>query len=113
MKKRKLECKDLEYSDFNTYPHYVFATAFLVNGELADYKIGDRETLWGLRTFRGNTWENEVWQHGFIDKDWQLTCKYKKILANNKEEHNKAFDELEEWLFSNFKIYKKANPARL
>lgn len=29
------------------------------------------------------------------------------------EEEKKAFDELEEWLFSNFKIYKKANLERL
>ena len=44
--------RKLESNSFNTYPHYVFATAFLVNGELADYKISDRETDWGLRTFR-------------------------------------------------------------
>ena len=31
------------YSNFNDYPHYVYATAFLVNGKLADYKIGDAE----------------------------------------------------------------------
>ena len=60
--------KDLEWNSFNEYPHYVSATAFLVNGKLADYKIQDREIRWGDRTFRGSTWENEVWQHGFIDK---------------------------------------------
>ena len=32
------EKRNLESSNFNIYPHYVFATAFLVNGELADYK---------------------------------------------------------------------------
>ena len=104
--------KELEHSDFNKYPHYVFVTAFLVNGELADYKIQNTERYWGDRTFRGNTWENEVWKHGFIDKDWDLTCEYKKILVNNEKEHNKAFEELKEWLFNNFKIYKKANPAK-
>lgn len=35
--------KELEYSDFNKYPHYVYATAFLVNGKLADYRIKNRE----------------------------------------------------------------------
>ena len=103
---------ELEHSDFNIYPHYVFATAFLVNGELADYKIGNRETEWGLRTFRGSPWENEVWQHGFIDGDWNLTCEYKKILVNNDKEHEEAFDKLRDWLFDSFKIYKKANPAK-
>ena len=89
-----------------------FATAFLVNGELADHKIQERERIWGDRTFRGSTWENEVWQHGFIDKDWDLTCEYKKILVSNDEEHNRAFEKLEDWLFTNFKIYKKANLVR-
>ena len=74
--------RELEWNNFNEYPHYVYATAFLVNGELADYKIQNREREWGDRTFRGTKWENEVWQHGFIDKDWNLTCEYNKILVN-------------------------------
>lgn len=98
--------KKLEYSNFNTFPHYVYATAFLVNGELADYKIQDRKRCWGDRTFRGSAWENEVWQHGFIDKDWDLTCKYNKILVNNDKEHNNAFELLEMWLDNSFKKYK-------
>lgn len=106
------EDKKLEYSDFNKYPHYVYATAFLVNGELADYRIKNIEVDWGSRTFRGSAWENEVWQHGFIDKDWDLTCEYKKILVYNDEEHNRAFEELKDWLFNNFKVYKKVNLVR-
>lgn len=109
---KMLKEKELEYSDFNTYPHYVFATAFLVNGELADYKIQNRERNWGNRTFRGSDWENEVWEKGFITKELDLTCEYKKILVNNSEEHNEAFEKLEDWLFTNFKIYQKANPVR-
>ncbi len=101
--------EDLEYSNFNIYPHYVFATAFLVNGKLADYKIGNYERCWGNRTFRGSQWENEVWEHGFIKKDWELTCEYTKILVNNDDEHNKAFDDLEDWLFDNFKVYEKVS----
>lgn len=104
--------KELEYSNFNTYPHYVFVTAFLVNGELADYRICDRQREWGTRTFRGSSWENEVWQHGFIDKDWNLTCEYNKILVHNDKEHKNAFAKLEEWLFDTFKIYKKANTTK-
>ena len=53
--------------------------------------------------------EIEVWQHGFIDKDWKLTCKYKKILVNNDEEHNEAFELLEMWLDNKFKKYKNFN----
>lgn len=106
------EKRNLESSNFNIYPHYVFATAFLVNGELADYKIQNRERDWGDRTFRGSNWENEVWKHGFIAKDWTLTCEYKRILVHNDNEHNKAFEELEDWIFNNFKTYKKANLVR-
>ena len=105
--------RKLEFNSFNKYPHYVFATAFLVNSELADYKISDRRAYWRLRTFRGSPWENEVWQHGFIDKDWDLTCEYNEILVHNQDEHNKAFDDLENWLFDTFKLYKKANLHRL
>ena len=91
------------YSNFNDYPHYVYATAFLVNGKLADYRIGDTEKEWERRTFRGSKWENEVWQHGFIDKDWKLTCVYHSEWVRNTEEHNNAFEELENWLKEKFK----------
>lgn len=104
--------EELQHSNFNIYPHYVFATAFLVNGKLADYKIKNCEGCWGLRTFRGQPWENEVWQHSFIDKDWNLTCEYNKILVNNDEEHNETFNKLEDWLFDNFEIYEKVNLTR-
>lgn len=90
--------KENPYNNFNIYPHYVYATAFLINGELADFKISNKKSTWELRTFRGTEWENEI----FINKYWKLTCEYKKILVNNDEEHNKAFDDLKEWLINNF-----------
>ena len=98
--------KKLEYSNFNTYPHYVYATAFLVNGELADFEIGSYEADWDRRTFRGSKWENEVAEHF---KDWKLTCEYKKILVNSNDEHNDAFELLEMWLDNKFKKYKNIN----
>lgn len=78
---------------------------FLLNGELADFKVGSHESEWGRRTFRGSEWENEVAEH--FD-DWNLTCEYKKILVNNNDEHNDAFELLEMWLDNSFKKYKKA-----
>ncbi len=99
----------MKYSNFDEYPHKIYATAFLVNGELADYKICNHKRNWDERTFRGASWEGEVWQHGFIDKDWALTCEYKEIIVNNDDEHNEGFDILKDWLFDNFKLYKKAN----
>lgn len=60
---------ELRYNNFDKYPHYVYVTAFLVNGKLADYRITSTEKDWGTRTFRGSHWENETWKHGFIDKD--------------------------------------------
>lgn len=98
--------KKLEYSNFDTYPHYVYVTAYLVNGELADYNIGDHEKDWGARTFRGSKWENEVAEHF---NDWDLKCDYNKILVNNQDEHNNAFEFLEMWLSHNFKRYGKSN----
>lgn len=77
---------------------------FLLIGELADFKIGNRETDWERRTFRGSILENEVAEH--FD-DWNLRCEYKKILVNNNDEHNDAFELLEMWLDNNFKKYKK------
>lgn len=29
--------RNLEYSNFNTYPHYVYATAFLVNRRISRF----------------------------------------------------------------------------
>lgn len=78
---------------------------FLLIGELADFKVGSHESDWGRRTFRGSAWENEVAEH--FD-DWNLTCEYKKILVNNNDEHNDAFELLEMWLDNSFKKYKKA-----
>lgn len=103
---------ELEYSNFDKYPHYVFATAFLVDGKIADYKIGNKERCWGDRTFRGTSWEREVAQR-LRKNDKNITCEYKKILVNNNEEHNEAFDNLEDWLFNNFKIYEKTGLRRL
>ena len=40
--------KELEWNSFDEYPHYVYATAFLVNGELADYRI---KNDWPLGNF--------------------------------------------------------------
>ena len=48
----------MEYSNFDEYPHKIFATAFLVNGELADYKICNHKRNWDERTFRGTSWES-------------------------------------------------------
>lgn len=79
---------------------------FLLIGELADYKIGNHESDWDRRTFRGSSWENEVAEHF---NEWKLTCKYKKILVNNNDEHNDAFELLEMWLDNSFKKYKNMN----
>lgn len=78
---------------------------FLLIGEIADFKTGSYESSWGRRTFRGSEWENEVAEH--FD-DWNLTCEYKKILVNNIDEHNDAFELLEMWLDNSFKKYKKS-----
>ena len=104
--------RELEYSNFNIYPHYVFATAFLVDGKLADYKIGNTERYWGDRTFRGSSWENEVFKR-LRNNDKGLTCEYNKVLVNNDDEHNKAFEKMEDWLFNNFKIYEKVSLTRV
>lgn len=77
---------------------------FLLIGELADFKVGNSETDWSRRTFRGSKWENEVAKHF---NDLNLTCEYKKILVNNRDEHNDAFELLEMWLDNSFKKYKE------
>ena len=77
---------------------------FQLIGKLADFKIGDHETDWDRRTFRGSKWENEVAEHF---NDWDLKCEYKKILVNNRDEHNDAFELLEMWLDNSFKKYKE------
>lgn len=91
----------LKSSNFNNYPHLVFGTAFLVDGKVADYEIGDSESCWGLRTFRGLTWEKDILERSNKNPDI-LTCEYKSILVHNLKEHNEAFGKLEDWLSDNF-----------
>lgn len=94
----------LEYSNFNAYPHYVYATAFLVDGKLADYSIGDIQKDWNGRTFRGSDWENKVFER-LCANDKGLTCEYNKILVSNDKEHSNAFELLEMWLMK-YEMYK-------
>lgn len=99
--------KKIEISDnFNKYPHYVYATAYLVEGKLADYKICDRERSWNDRTFRGCKWESDILKNledNILNE--KITCEYKKILVSNNIEHNDAFNILELWLDSEFEKY--------
>lgn len=93
----------LESNSFNEYPHYVYATAYMLDGKLMDFKIGNGQRNWHTRTFRGLQWERYVWDNF---ETLNLYCKYNKILVNNDDEHNKAFETLEKWLnkFEKFKI---------
>ncbi len=95
---------NLGHSNFDKYPHYVYCTAFLVDGKLADYNIGDSESCWGLRTFIGLTWEKDILEKSNNNPNI-LTCEYKSISVNNSSEHNKAFENLEKWLYNNFEVY--------
>ena len=100
------DANKLKSSDFSTYPHKVYATAFLVDGKLADYRIGCWQRHWGNRTFRGSSWENEI----IKNKKLELTCEYNEITVKDNDEHNNAFDILEKWLDESFSKY---NPAGL
>ena len=92
---------DLKCNSFNEYPHYVYATAYLLDGKLMDYSIGNRQKSWYDRTFRGfSKWERYVWDNF---ETLNLYCEYNQILVNNNEEHNKAFDTLEKWVHKTFK----------
>ena len=92
----KDEKENLEYNSFEQYPHYVYATVFLANNKLVDYKIGNGERSWHTRTFRGSFVDKEILNNS---KKYVLTTKYKKILVNNDKEHNEAFKILEKWIY--------------
>lgn len=98
--------RELQSDDFNKYPHYVFATAYLLDGKLVDYKIQNRERDWYDRTFRGDTWENEAWDLLNKNSD-RLSCQYSKIWVSNDDEHNEAFEHLERWLDDCFEKHEK------
>lgn len=99
---------ELKSDNFNSYPHRVFCTAFMVDGRVADYEIGDRETNWGLRTFIGLTWEREI----INNSEHNLYCEYNNVLVHDQNEHNKAFETLEKWIFNNFEKYPGAHLTR-
>lgn len=83
----------MKTNDFNTYPHYVYATIYFANGIPLDWKIGNEKKTWWTRTFRNcYLWEKYVFAN---HKKLNLECKYIEMLVNNDEEHNIAFKILE------------------
>ena len=74
-----------------TYPHKVYASVLLLNGEIVDYKVG--EHYW--------TSVKEVTLRGQISYKDLLKCtvNHKCWEVNSKEEHENVFNKLSvEWI---------------
>ena len=82
---REVNIKEmLKMNWLNTYPHRIYASVLLLNGQIKDYKIG--ENYWKSPyavTIRGQV---------TIDELFKCTTEYTYWDVNNDEEHNKVFD---------------------
>lgn len=78
-----------EWSNFNEYPHKVFASVLLLDGKIYDWKI------------KNTHWEdpNEITMRiSDFDKIPRMEVKWTSFTVNNDEEHNRAFEEdAREW----------------
>lgn len=76
----------------STFPHTVYASAFLADGKLYDYYIGEQQKEWITKTIR-NDKDAELWRTGSI-----LTVKYEDREVYDHSGHELAFTSLREWL---------------
>lgn len=103
MNKDELYCK-FDGSIINnqkTYPHYVIASVLLKGNKVIDYYISINKIY---------DWNNRLKLSPIHDNVREFThigrksCEYNYIKVDNEEQNDKAFDELEKWVLSSFRI---------
>ena len=72
------------YSNFNEYPHRVFASVVLLNGEIINWKTGNyRWTKESIRSARMPKIAFDNWD--------KLEIRSRSFVVKNTEQHNRAF----------------------
>jgi len=92
-------------SDFNNYPHRVFANVVLIKGKIANWKTGDYR--WTIKNFFMSHQPTNVYTN-----EKQVIIKSRSFIVRNREEHNKAFSERAVKFYRQFKFVKGYNLMR-
>jgi len=91
-------------SNFNVYPHLIFASVVLVDGKIANFKTGD--IRWTRRNFLLSTQPRMVLK----THPKEVKIRSKQFRVNNLAEHQKAFKVFADRFFKKFKIHPQYQP---
>ena len=87
-------------SDFNVYPHRIFASVVLLDGKIISWKVANYR--WTMKTI------------GCYNHPVAVYKNYKKIkvrtrsfVANNRDQHNGIFETTTKKFFKQFEIHEK------
>jgi len=84
------------YSDFNVYPHKIFANVVLVKGKIANWKTGS--CRWTKENYFMSTQPDIVYQN---EKD--VTVRSRSFVVKNREKHNEVFSKQSVKFYKQFK----------
>lgn len=87
-----------ESSNFNEYPHRVFASVILLDGKIVNWKSGQyRMTKKNLGLFN---------QPRIVHENFEkLEVRSRSFIVHNISEHNKAFEREAVQFYKQFKLY--------
>ena len=93
------------HSDFNKYPHRVFASVVLVDGKIVNWKTGN--TRWTKANYANFSQPYIVY-----DENVEITIRSKSFIVKNRKQHNHAFEVLASRFYSQFKLHEGYNLAK-
>jgi len=91
-----------DISNFDRYPHRIFASALLIDGKLVNWKVSNK------RWTKSNIGCSN--QPGYVLKNWdKIKIRSKSFIVNSSEEHSKVFEKKSVKFYKQFKLHPKYN----
>ena len=84
-------------SDFNEYPHRVFASVILVDGKIVSWRTGN--TRWTKDNYSSSNQPLIVYRN-------KITIRSRSFMVKNREQHNNAFEILTKRFYRQFDLHK-------
>lgn len=100
-----MNMKRENHSNFNTYPHRVFASAILIHGKIANYKIANHR-------WTKDNWFNNNQPSIVINNMERVKIASKSFLVRTPEEHNRAFTVKAKNFFKKYELIEGYNLIR-
>ena len=87
-------------SDFNEYPHRIFASVVLLDGKIISWKVVN---------YRWTKENIGRYNHPYLvyANYTKIKIRTKSFIANNTDQHNKIFQHTVKKFFKQFKIHEK------